>query len=348
MATVIRARAPLRVSFGGGGTDVNPYASEHGGCVLSTTIDRATYCSLRPREDHLIRVQSLDLGILADFAAGEKFSYDGKMDLAKVVLNHFDLERGADILIHSDAPPGSGLGSSSALIVALITAVAEYKRVAMNAYEVAELAVKMEREDLKIPGGLQDQYAAAFGGVNWIEFSKQGNLVTPLRLHRSVREELEYRSILVYVGRTRVSANILNEQIAASAKPTGTVKDALDATKQIAHSMKRALLVGDWEQWGELLHEGWMHKRNFSSKMTDPGIDALYDAARAAGATGGKLLGAGGGGFLYLFCPAEKKHLVVSKLREHGGEPTGFAIERDGARAWRVQEGGSGGLAPQR
>lgn len=336
--TVIRSRAPLRVSFGGGGTDVPPYALDHGGCVLSTTIDRSTYCSLRPREDKLIRVQSLDLGILADFAAGEKFSYDGKMDLAKVVLNHFDLEHGADVLIHSDAPPGSGLGSSSALLVALIHAFAEYKRVHLNAYQVAELAIKMERDDLKIPGGWQDQYAAAFGGVNWIEFAKSGNLVTPLRLHRSVREELEYRSILVYVGKTRLSANILNEQIAESAKPKGTVIDALDATKRIANDMKRALLTADWDAWGGLLHEGWMHKRNFSSKMTDPSIDALYEAARAAGAAGGKLLGAGGGGFLYLFCPAERKHEVVAELRKHGGEPTGFAIDMDGARAWRVQE----------
>lgn len=340
-ATVIRARAPLRVSFGGGGTDVPPYATEHGGCVLSTTIDRSTYCSLRPREDRLIRVRSLDLGILADFAAGEKFSYDGKMDLAKVVLNHFDLEHGADVLIHSDAPPGSGLGSSSALLVALIHAFAEYKRVHMNAYQVADLAIKMERDDLKIPGGWQDQYAAAFGGVNWIEFAKSGNLVTPLRLHRSVREELEYRSILVYVGKTRLSANILNEQIAESAKPKGTVIDALDATKRIANDMKRALLTSDWDAWGGLLHEGWMHKRNFSSKMTDPGIDTLYEAARKAGAAGGKLLGAGGGGFLYLFCPAERKHEVVAELWRHGGEPTGFAIDMDGARAWRVQEHGS-------
>ncbi|HUR69600.1 MAG TPA: GHMP kinase, partial [Candidatus Thermoplasmatota archaeon] len=311
MATVIRARAPLRVSFGGGGTDVPPYATEHGGCVLSTTIDRATYCSLRPREDKLIRVKSLDLGILADFSAGDHFAYDGKMDLAKVVLNHFDLDHGADVLIHSDAPPGSGLGSSSALLVALITAFAEYKRVAMNAYEVAALAIKMERDDLKIPGGWQDQYSAAFGGVNWIEFSKDGNLVTPLRLHRSVREELEYRSILAYVGRTRLSANILHEQIAGSAQPKGTVKDALDATKQIAIEMKRALLVGDWERWGGLLHRAWHEKKQFSTKVSDPHIDALYEAARNAGATGGKLLGAGGGGFLYLFCPAEKKHEVV-------------------------------------
>lgn len=336
--TVVRARAPLRVSFGGGGTDVPPYATEQGGCVLSTTIDRATYCSLRPREDRTIRIRSLDLGILAAFESGEKFAYDGKMDLAKVVLNHFDVTHGADILIHSDAPPGSGLGSSSALLVALITALAEHKRVHMNAYQVAELAIKMEREELGIPGGWQDQYAAAFGGVNWIEFSKEGNLVTPMRLHRSVREELEYRSILTYVGKTRLSANILNEQIAESAKATGTVKDALDATKLIAHEMKRALLKADWERWGALLHEGWTHKRKFSTKMTDPHIDALYEAARAAGANGGKLLGAGGGGFLYLFVPAERKPDVVAELRKHGGEPTGFAIDMEGARAWRVQE----------
>lgn len=344
--TLIRARAPLRVSFGGGGTDVPPYCLEHGGCVLSTTIDRATYATLRPREDAAIRVRSLDLGILADFSTGAKFAYDGNMDLAKAVLNHFELERGADILIHSDAPPGSGLGSSSSLIVALITALAEYKRTPMDAYAVAELAIKMERGDLAIPGGLQDQYAAAFGGFNWIEFTRDGNLVTPLRLHRSVREELEYRSVLAYVGRTRVSANILHEQIAGASKPKGTVMDALNETKRIAHDMRRALLKGDWARWGALLDEAWMQKRQFSSKVSDPQIDALYEAARAAGAAGGKLLGAGGGGFLYLFCPGERKHDVVAEVRKHGGEPTGFALDPDGARAWRVREGGSEGLVP--
>src|SRR5581483_3106179 len=228
--------------------------------------------------------------------------------------------------------------SSSALLVAMITALAELKGVHMSGYEVAELAIKMERDELKIPGGWQDQYAAAFGGFNWIEFSKEGTLVEPMRLHRSVREELEYRSILVYVGRTRLSANILNEQIAESAKPKGTVKDALDATKRIAHDMKRAILKADWQRWGELLHEGWTHKKNFSSKITDPQIDALYEAARKAGAQGGKLLGAGGGGFLYLFCDYERKHEVTRELRRHGGEPVGFALDMDGARAWRVRE----------
>ncbi|MFA5860922.1 MAG: GHMP kinase [Candidatus Thermoplasmatota archaeon] len=338
MRTIVRSRAPLRVSFGGGGTDVPPYTDNHGGCVLSTTIDRATYCTIAPRADDHIRVRSLDLDVLADFTKGEHFQYDGKLDLAKVVLNHFPLDRGVDILLHSDAPPGSGLGSSSSLIVALITALAEWKGVSMGPQETAELAVRMERKELGIPGGLQDQYSAAFGGFNWIEFNKDENLVMPLRLPRSIREELEYRSILVYVGRTRLSANILNEQIAETAKATGTVVEALHETKQIAHEMRRAILKSDWDRWGELLHQGWVHKKKFSSKMTDAHIDALYDAARKAGASGGKLLGAGGGGFLYLWCPADHKQDVVRELRAQGGEPVGFAIDMEGARAWRVKE----------
>jgi D-glycero-alpha-D-manno-heptose-7-phosphate kinase len=339
MTTLVRARAPLRVSFGGGGTDVRPFTDNHGGCVLSCTIDRATYATLRPRDDKTIRVKSLDLDTLAAFDAGETFTYDGNMDLAKVVLNHFELDRGADIVLHSDAPPGSGLGSSSSLIVALITALSEWRGVHMNAYEVAELAIKMERHDLKIPGGLQDQYAAAFGGFNWIEFNKGGeNVVTPMRLPMHIREELEYRSLLVYVGRTRLSANILNEQIEGTGKASGTVVDALHETKRIAGEMKRVLLRLEWERWGQLLHEGWMHKKQFSSKVTDPQIDALYEVARRAGAVGGKLLGAGGGGFLYLFCEAERKHDVSKALRAAGGDPERFAIDMNGARAWRVKE----------
>jgi D-glycero-alpha-D-manno-heptose-7-phosphate kinase len=339
MRTIVRSRAPLRVSFGGGGTDVPPYTDNFGGCVLSSTIDRATYCTLAPRADDHIRVRSLDLDVLADFSTGERFQYDGKMDLAKVVLNHFKLDRGVDVLLHSDAPPGSGLGSSSSLIVALIAAVAEWEGIPMSPQEIADLAVRMERHELGIPGGLQDQYAAAFGGFNWIEFNKGENLVMPLRLPKSIREELEYRSILVYVGKTRLSANILNEQIAETSKPAGAVVDALHETKRIAQEMRRAILKSDWGAWGELLHQGWMHKKKFSSKMTDPHIDALYDVARKAGALGGKLLGAGGGGFLYLWSPADRKHEVVRELRAHGGEPVGFAIDMDGARAWRVREG---------
>lgn len=335
----VRARAPLRVSFGGGGTDVPPYPENHGGCVLSTTIDRATYCTVRPREDKAIRVKSLDLDSLAAFQAGEPYKYDGNMDLAKVVLNHFELDRGADITLHSDAPPGSGLGSSSSLLVALITALAEWRGVHLNPYEVADLAIKMEREDLAIPGGLQDQYAAAFGGFNWIEFHKGENVVTPMRIPAHIREELEYRSMLVYVGRTRVSANILNEQIAGTAKPAGSVIDALHETKRIAQEMKRVLLRVDWPRWGELLQDAWEHKKRFSTKVTDPHIDALYEAARKAGAEGGKLLGAGGGGFLYLFCDAERKHEVAKAMRAVGGEPERFAIDMHGARAWRVREG---------
>lgn len=315
-----------------------PYALEHGGAVLSTTIDRATYCTIRPRDDRSIRVRSLDLDIMADFSAGERFAYDGRMDLPKAVLNHFELDQGADILLHSDAPPGSGLGSSSALIVALITALMDVKNGPMDAYQVAELAIRMERDELKIPGGWQDQYAAAFGGVNWMEFGPQGALVTPLRLHRSVKEELEYRSILAYVGKTRVSANILEEQIAESSKPRGSVVDALHETKRIAHEMRRALLKADWPRWGALLDDAWEQKKNFSSKITDPAIDALYAAAKKAGAEGGKLLGAGGGGFLYLFCPAERKQDVARELRSHGAEPAGFALDPHGARAWRATE----------
>ena len=335
---VVRSRAPLRVSFGGGGTDVPPYPERFGGCVLSTTIDRATYCTLRPRADGRIRVRSLDFGILADFGAGDRVPYNGEMDLAKAVLNHFELREGLDILLHSDAPPGSGLGSSSSLIVALTVALAEHLGVPMSTYDVAGTAIRMEREELAIPGGWQDQYAAAFGGMNWIEFGSPDTVVTPLRLHESIQEELEYRSLLAYVGRTRVSANILASQIQETSKPAGTVLDALHATKRIAQDMRRALLKSDWASWGALLQEGWETKKAFSSKISDPGIDALYGTALEAGASGGKLLGAGGGGFLYLFCPSEAKHEVAHALRKAGAEPTGFAMDPRGARAWRALE----------
>jgi D-glycero-alpha-D-manno-heptose-7-phosphate kinase len=205
----------------------------------------------------------------------------------------------------------------------------------MTDYDVAELAYKIEREDLGIQGGKQDQYAATFGGFNFIEFTRDTTVVNPLRLRRSILNELEYRTLLVYTGKTRLSANIIVEQTQRT--KAGTNVEALDATKRLAVEMKNALLQGKLDRLGELLHEGWEHKRRFASKISSPEIEKLYEVARQHGALGGKVLGAGGGGFMLLYCDFERKHEVAREVERLGARPSGVSFEAEGLQTWDVR-----------
>ncbi|HVL87299.1 MAG TPA: GHMP kinase [Candidatus Thermoplasmatota archaeon] len=332
---MIRAKAPLRISFGGGGTDVSPYIEERGGVVISATVNKYAFGTLRPRQsDPIIQIKSLDLDVEARYETAEQWRFDGKLDLVKAVLQNFTPKQGFDLFLHSDAPPGSGLGSSSTVMVALIGLFKHWMKLPLTQYDVADLAYKLERLDLGIEGGKQDQYAAAFGGFNFIEFHKDATIVNPLKVSRQVVNELEYRCMLVYTGRTRLSANIIREQ--KERFSTGKTTDVLDQTKQLAVDLKNALLRGNLDTFGSLLHQGWELKKNFASKVSSPEIDKMYEAARATGAVGGKILGAGGGGYLLLFCEFDRKHEVAKEVRSLGGEPTEFAFEESGLQTWEV------------
>ncbi|MEY4070640.1 MAG: hypothetical protein RL721_1254, partial [Candidatus Eisenbacteria bacterium] len=240
-----RARAPLRLSFCGGGTDVSPYPEEHGGCVLSATINHYAYASLRPRRDSRLTLASLDYDVVAKYEHAKRVKFDGQLDLLK----------------HSDAPPGSGLGASSTLMVALIAVLREWLKLDLSPYDLAELAYRVERQDLQLAGGRQDQYAAAFGGFNYIEFDAQGTVVTPLRLRRDTLEELEYRLLLCYMGQTRQSARIIERQTKGYTSGRSGTVEGLHALKAQTAEMKRALLLGHVDGFGELLHEAWVHKK---------------------------------------------------------------------------------------
>ena len=230
---MIRSKAPLRISFAGGGTDVPPYPEERGGAVLSTTINKYAYATLIPREDDTINVTSLDYDIVAKYHADEKLFYDGELDLIKAVINNMGTKNGLDLFMHSDAPPGSGLGSSSTVVVALVGIFQKWLNRPLTHYDIAELAYKIERIDLKIKGGKQDQYAATFGGFNYIEFNAESTIVNPLRIHRTVLNELEYSLLLCYTGKTRLSANIIKEQMDKYIKREKKSIDALDEIKTI-------------------------------------------------------------------------------------------------------------------
>jgi len=332
--TIIRAKAPLRISFGGGGTDVSPYPEERGGAVLNATIDKYAYCNLATREDDLVDVMSLDYDLVARYPLNDRLEYDGKLDLVKAALKVMEIKSGADLFLHSDMPPGSGLGTSSTITVALVGAFKHWLKLPFSDYDVAELAYRIERHEAGIKGGKQDQYAASFGGFNFIEFHGETTIVNPLRIKREILNELEYRLMLCYTGKTRLSGGIIEDQVAGYIQRKEDVVGALDETKALAFAMKNALLLGQVDEFGSLLDQGWLSKKRFSNKITDPHIDELYESAKQNGAIGGKLLGAGGGGYLLLLCEFDKWHILAQKLEELGGKVVNFAFEFNGLQTW--------------
>jgi len=338
---IYRAKAPLRISFCGGGTDVSPYTEERGGVVLSSTIDKYAYASVRPVDADIVRITSLDYDLSRSYRLGEPLVADGELDLVKGVFNHFrpdGFPSGCEIFLHSDAPPGSGLGSSSTMVTTLVGVVSEWLRHPLTLYETAELTYRIERLDLGISGGRQDQYAATFGGFNFIEFHGDYTVVNPLRLRRETINELEYSLLLCYTGATRLSARIVEKQMAAYSEGAGDVVASLDEMKRLAWEMKMFLLTERLAEFGRALDDAWQWKKKLQAEISTPRVDALYEAARAAGATAGKLLGAGGGGHLLFFVPFVSRHLVAEALERAGGRIVPFAFEERGLQTWAVQE----------
>ena len=341
---IVRSKTPLRISFSGGGTDVSPYREEYGGIVLSATIDKYAYSSLRVRDDRRLEVTSLDYDIVAKYNLDD-MSYDGQLDLVKAVVKHQalnkDLNRGFDVFIHSDAPPGSGLGSSSAVVVGLIGLLKHAQGLPLTNDEIAKLAFHIEREDVGVKGGMQDQYSAAFGGFNLIEFGAgrgSANVVVhPLHIDSDILNELEYRLLLCYTGRTRLSDNIISSQIDAYTRQDGSVLRALSELKHITLAMKDALVDRHLDDLGRLLHEAWCNKKKMATHITNTTIDTLYEAAMKSGALGGKLLGAGGGGYLLFYCAFDRKHAVAAELERLGGQLVEFTFERHGLQTWEVR-----------
>ncbi|WP_081579998.1 GHMP family kinase ATP-binding protein [Methanomassiliicoccus luminyensis] len=337
---LIRCKAPLRISFAGGGTDVPPYCDEQGGAVLNTTIDRFAYCTISPRCDDEITIRSLDFDTVKKWRAnGDVLVYDGNLDLIKAVLNHFDVKQGFDMFLHCDAPPGSGLGSSSAVMVSIIGALAEWLNVPMSQYEIANLAYILEREELGQAGGKQDQYAAVFGGFNYIEFKGPETIVTPLRVKSNTLNELHYQLLLGNTGRTRDSSNIIKSQTDGYRNKESQVVDALDNTKRLARETKDALLMGNIRLMGDLLNESWEYKKKFTSKISNDHIDTIYRTAIDNGAVGGKISGAGGGGFMYFICEYDRKHLVANELRKLDVDIVQYNFDKYGLQTWRYCDG---------
>lgn len=333
-AQIIRARAPLRISFGGGGTDVPPFVTTRGGCVLNATIARYAHVTLIPGGD-TIRLRSLDLDEDITYTFDDAPPTFG-MDLARgvVAVLRDRLPSGFTLFTHTDCPPGSGLGASSTMVVALLGAFDCWLRLGLGPYEIAALAHRIERHDLGIKGGRQDQYAAAFGGFNFTEFTSEDTLVNPLRMPEAWVAELEYALVLAYTGRSRLSASIIAEQMENVEAGREDPILAMERQRELAYEMKRLLLHGNFRGFGQTLDEAWQVKKRMAGAITTPHIDALYEAARGAGALGGKIAGAGGGGFMFFFTDFDRRHAVELALAQQGAEVVPFTFTDRGVHSW--------------
>lgn len=338
-----RSRAPLRLGFAGGGTDVSPYSDDYGGAILNATIDLYSYAVIKERNDGKIVFKSIDR--TEEFTTDEtdSLAIDGVLDLHKGVYNRIVKEftkqpLSFELITYSDAPAGSGLGTSSTMVVAIIGAFSEWLKLPLGEYDVARLAYEIEREDLGMAGGKQDQYAATFGGVNFMEFS-EGNkvIVNPLRIRDEVLYELENNLVLYNTKTSRVSAKIIDEQTKNIKSNRAVSVEAMDQLKAQAFKMKEVLLRGQLNQIGEILDSGWHAKKKLADAITNTQIDAIYETAKQHGASGGKISGAGGGGFFFFYCPGNSRYEVIKALEEMGGWVTKYHFSRQGLTTWKTK-----------
>lgn len=337
---ILIARAPVRISFGGGGTDLPAYYTRYGGLVVSTTINYYVYTILTADNEESVQIVSADYRALCQRPTCEDLIWDGDLSLPKAITYYFGLNGGVNIFLASQVPPGTGLGSSGSVAVSMIKALAFWSGLDLDPAEAAELACYIEIEKMSMPVGKQDQYAAAFGGLNCITFSEKEVTVEPLSLPAETRDRLEERLMLFFTGTSRESSTILRRQREASQTGEEETLRRLDAIKVLGLEIRSALEEGDLDAFGELLHRSWIQKRGLAKGITNSFIDQCYATAREHGALGGKVTGAGGGGFLMLYCPVEQQEAVNGALSELGLQRRLFSFDDEGVQvmqaiAWR-------------
>lgn len=325
-------RSPVRVSFGGGGTDLPAYYEQFGGAVLSVAINKYFYTILGKRIDDRIQIISSDLRVfetLHDLSGLQV--QKSPLEIPIAVLKHLDFSFPVDLFLASEIPPGTGLGSSASVCVNLLKTLSVYLHQSLSKYDLAEGAFHIARNVLGRNIGKQDEYAAAFGGLNYIRFEPDGRVtVDPLKLSTEFAQELQSHLMLFFTGAAHHSWSILKEQEAATRERSGTAVDALHEVKALAAKMRDALFEADLDRFGELIHLAWMAKRRVSARISDSRIDGLYNLARQHGASGGKITGAGGGGFLLLFCRPEHQPSVRNAMREQGLQEMNFMFDMQG------------------
>lgn len=341
---MVRARAPLRLGLAGGGSDVSPFCDTHGGYVLNATIDLYAYASLELLEKPIVIFEAADKDCRYEGVAGmTEVACNNPLSLHRGVYNRVVRDFcdgrpfGVRLVTHCDAPPGSGLGSSSTLVVAMLQAFVEALNWPLGEYEVARLAFEIERVDLGLAGGKQDQYAACFGGVNFIEFGRNGHvLVNPLRIKPWIVSELESSLLLFFTGTSRASADIIDEQVRNVEIGDQRSIDAMLRVKEEALHMKEGLLRGNFDVFINSMQRSWESKKLTAANVSNSTIDYLYSKAIDAGARAGKVSGAGGGGFMMFFVEPSVKPRVVRALADSSGQVVGCHFTKTGSQAWRV------------
>lgn len=341
---IIRSKAPLRLGLAGGGSDVSPYCDTYGGVVLNATINLYAYCTIEETEDKLITIHGYDSDCLQRYPLAKELIIDGKASLIKGVYNrvmrdfHLPL-KAFRITTYNDAPAGSGLGTSSTMVVTILKAFVEWHGLPLGDYEIARLAYEIERFDLGLSGGKQDQYAAAFGGFNYMEFSQNDMvIVNPLKVKRWIQDELEASLLLYFTGRSRSSAQIINEQKKNTMQNNTKSVEAMHRIKQSAKDMKLAILKGDMKEFARVLGQGWEDKKKMAGAITNPMIEEVFKVAINAGAMAGKVSGAGGGGFIMFCCEPTKKKAVQEALEQLNGFTCPFNFTEGGAHGWKIYD----------
>lgn len=340
-----RARAPLRLGLAGGGTDVSPYCDQFGGAVLNVTVDLYANITVSESPDGRIWFIAADQQITESFDLTAELPPGNQLVLHRGAYNRMvrDFMGGQALPVtlttYCDAPAGSGLGTSSTLMVCLVQGLAEYLNVPMGEYDVAYLAYQIERVDLGLHGGKQDQYAAAFGGFNFMEFRDTDSvLVNPLRVKEWIASELESCLILFYTGRSRSSAAIIEEESQNVRNSNIDAIEAMHQSKADAYRMKEALLRGELRAMGDVMRSAWAAKKRMASGITNSLIDHLYTLASKEGAFCGKVSGAGGGGFMMFLADPCQRLRVVHALSAYGqGRIMPCHFTYSGVQSWRVK-----------
>jgi D-glycero-alpha-D-manno-heptose-7-phosphate kinase len=341
--TVIRSKAPLRLGLAGGGTDISTYYSVYGGYILNATVDMYAYCTLEPADNGKILFNAADLGIAEEYNADMPPKSSKRLPLHLGIYNRIlsDFNQGRPLSFimttYSDAPSGSGLGSSSTMVVAIIKAYVEWMNIPLGEYDIASLAYKIEREDLHLAGGKQDQYAATFGGFNFMEFYQDNRvIVNPLRLKRWIRNELEVSLVLCYTGVSRESANIIQKQIENTEQGNSDSIEGMHELKRQALIMKEALLKGDFKTFSGCLLKGWLAKKNIAKPISNTLIEELYQYVMDNGAESAKISGAGGGGFMMIYGNPRNRVQMINALKKRSYLVLTPSFTEIGTQAWTI------------
>lgn len=340
---IYRSKAPLRIGLAGGGTDVSPYSDLYGGAILNATISLYAHASIETIDEEQLVFESIDQKQSVSYPYSKQIPTDGTLDILKGVYNRiqkdygFDHLKGMKLSTFVDAPAGSGLGTSSTLVVAVLGAFVEMLKLPLGDYDIAHLAFEIERKDLQLAGGKQDQYAAMFGGVNFMEFYADDKvIVNPLRIRSQYIHELENNLVLYFTSTSRESAAIIKEQQKNVSEKNEKSIEAMHHLKDQARMMKEALLKGKVDEIGQILDYGFQQKRQMAKAISNDRIEELYDAAKKSGASGGKISGAGGGGFMVFYCPGNTRYKVIETLKSFGGEIKNYQFTKQGLTTWTV------------